>query len=108
MLELTVTTTDALFMGDRHGDAGIERYPEEVQFRLTSLLSGIIVTMLLAGCASAELPGMDESPSAENVGTKASPIVGTWRWSGSGTRFGDIELGEEDFVFRDDGTYAVL
>lgn len=71
----------------------------------------IILTASSAGCAAEELPtadAVDEADQTEKVGTKATPFVGTWRWSGSGRKIGDIELGEEQFVFRDDGTYAVV
>lgn len=83
-----------------------------MQFRLTLILSVIIVTGSMTGCAAEEVRSPDEAaaaeaPSAELRGATLSSIVGTWRWSGSGGRIGDIELGEEEFVFRDDGTYAV-
>ena len=80
-----------------------------MQFRLTLLLTGIILTVASAGCAAEEVR-IAEAPSdqTERVETKASPFVGTWRWAGSGGKIGDIELGEEEFVFREDGTYAVV
>lgn len=85
------------------------RYPHYVQFRLTALLSVIILTGGITGCASEHTSATDEAAETEGTtSTKALPFVGTWRWSGSGGKIGDIPLGEEDFVFRDDGTYAVL
>lgn len=62
--------------------------------------------IVLTGCASAE--EVQTPPEQERVAATASPVVGTWRWSGSGHRIGEIELGEEELVFRDDGTYAVV
>jgi hypothetical protein len=88
----------------------LQRYPEYVPFRLTALLSVIILTATTTGCAAKALrndPLADEAEPAAKLETKASPIVGTWRWSGSGGKIGHIALGEEQFVFRDDGTYAV-
>jgi hypothetical protein len=79
-----------------------------VQFRLTHLLSAIAFIGSIAGCASAtsaDPPAPEEAPL---VAASPEPVVGTWLWTASGTRIGDIELGEEKFVFRDDGTYAVL
>jgi hypothetical protein len=74
----------------------------------------IILTGASAGCIAAaeEVPAPDEPVQpvavAESPAASALPLVGTWRWSGSGGRIGNIELGEEHFAFRDDGTYAVL
>jgi hypothetical protein len=76
-----------------------------VQFRLTLLLSVIVLT----GCTAEELRAPDEAAAeAEVIATKAAPVVGTWTWAASDTRIGDIDLGREQFVFRDDGTYAVV
>ena len=67
----------------------------------------IVLTGASAGCAAEQPEPPPAAAEAENVSTKATPFVGTWRWSGSGGRIGDIDLGEEQFVFRDDGTYVV-
>jgi hypothetical protein len=84
------------------------RYDQYVQFRLTVLLSVLTVAATSAGCAAEEGPASTlEAAQTEKVATVAAPVVGTWRWTGSGGRIGDIALGEEQFVFRDDGTYAV-
>lgn len=62
--------------------------------------------IFLTGCAAAEPdPTFVEK---ETTATSVSPFVGTWRWSGSGTKLGTIELGEEHWVFRADGTYTVV
>ena len=61
--------------------------------------------IVVAGCASAELPAPVKT---EHIEASALPVVGTWLWSSSGKKIGDIELGEEQFVFRDEGTYTVV
>lgn len=77
-------------------------------FRLAAVLGVIIFTVSSAGCAAEELRPDGAPDEPEIVGTTAAPVVGTWRWSASGHRIGDIDLGEEHFVFRENGTYAVV
>ena len=68
----------------------------------------IVFTGADLGCAATDESNAVAVQQPESVSAVASPFVGTWRWSGSGHRAGEIELGEESFVFRNDGTYAVL
>jgi hypothetical protein len=62
----------------------------------------------MTGCASADPPAATADDTEQHIAKSSSPFVGTWQWSASGKRIGDIELGDEEFVFRDDGTYAVV
>lgn len=61
--------------------------------------------IFLTGCAAETAQPVEEPVT---VAASVSPFVGTWRWSGSGTKLGTIELGEEHMVFRSDGTYTVV
>jgi hypothetical protein len=81
-----------------------------VQFRLTLPLVSLLLSLSFIGVTGCD-PGQlrhEEAVAPERLDTRATPLVGTWRWSASGTRIGDINLGEEQFVFREDGTYAVV
>ncbi|MBS2019192.1 MAG: hypothetical protein JST00_40365 [Deltaproteobacteria bacterium] len=68
-------------------------------FRPTRLASVIILT----GCGAAATP-----TEPLELASSESAFVGTWRWSGSGTKLGTIALGEEHMIFRTDGTYTVV
>ena len=69
-------------------------------------LAALIGAFFLAGCSASAAPASEETPVTLDAEQQA--LVGTWRWSGSGKRIGTIDLGEEHFVFRADGTYTVV
>ncbi len=67
----------------------------------------LIFATALGGCADEET-APEARAEAPRIETKATPFVGTWRWASSGGRIGTTELGEEHFIFRENGTYAVI
>lgn len=81
-------------------------------FRLTGLFRVILFASVLAGatgCSAESTEGPQPDPTkveAEKIATASAPLVGTWRWSGSGQKLGAIALGEDHFVFHEDGTYS--
>lgn len=83
-----------------------------MKFRLTRLSGVILFASVVVGgtgCSAESADSAAPDPKkleAEKTAAASAPLVGTWRWSGSGQKLGDIALGEDHFVFHEDGTYS--